>query len=24
MCGDPEAVWDISFTRLDALLRSSR
>ena len=23
ICGDPEAVWDISFTRLDALLRRS-
>ena len=23
MCGDPEATWDISFTRLDALLRRS-
>ena len=23
MCGDPEAVWDISFTRLDSLLRRS-
>jgi uncharacterized protein YndB with AHSA1/START domain len=24
MCDDPEAVWDISFTRLDSLLRRSR
>jgi len=24
ICDDPEAVWEISFTRLDALLRRSR
>ena len=23
MCGDPEATWESSFTRLDSLLRRS-